>query len=818
MRYVLLAVALSLVIAGLPTATALDGNEPPVVDAGLDQSVEVGDTVYLDGGGSFDPDGDRLTYEWSVESPDGSTFPPEGAGSERTSFEASETGRYYVTLAATDEDGVERTDTLYVDVGPADEESEENGAPTGRISGPDAVIRGESATFSADVSDPDGSIDSYGWSTGAHGRTTERTFSEAVGERVTVSVTVTDDDGASTRLTKTATVVEDGSESTSNNDPPGASIDGPERLGVGEGATFLLRGADSDGTVVRRSWAEPEATSGSTITRSFDRSGEYTIRGTVTDDDGATATASHTVEVYGSGEPVVSISGPDTVPSGSSASYTLEAYDPDGGELTVSWSPAQTRLEREASPFDNTVPVDDPPGETLVVSATVTDDEGQSVTVVKRTKVTRVTDKVWDEASPIIDDLTFAYPPSMEERMDDRYDVHGGTYIYGVNVSHDTGERVNVRWEFNDSTTLTDALGPLDGTVNSTVEHQFMSEEGGKQTRAIWVEATDGSGDQTRRKWTHRVHTSARHDDIRFSASAGGESIGADGRLTVPVGTTVRFDAFSLQYFRVEFGDGVVEQHDGSQDWQSFQHSYDDPGTYTIQISSHQGPEGYGAKRVTIHVTGESYTEYWYEVREKMREQIISQNSPAGDSWEAISVARSERYFTGNTETYEGHLADNIELGDGWILNRTYTATRERTKTRVADFDPVDRVAHGRSRNGVSNRTRRPISRTSTPGTVRGTIGPDGRTRAKRGPRRSYTATGTTTADSVTSITNGRPVRSGRWTRHRMAGSHDRVNGGTTKETSGTLDTIIADGRSTIRSTSTIVKSNERGLSGFTST
>ena len=76
------------------TITAVAGNIAPVADAGPDQNVVAGTLVTLDGTGSFDANGDPITYSWTIFSrPPGSvstlnngavanpTFTPDAAGS-----------------------------------------------------------------------------------------------------------------------------------------------------------------------------------------------------------------------------------------------------------------------------------------------------------------------------------------------------------------------------------------------------------------------------------------------------------------------------------------------------------------------------------------------------------------------------------------------------------------------------------------------------------------------------------------------------------------------------------------------------------------
>ncbi len=66
-------------------------NRPPIANAGMDQHCGAGEMVFLDGSGSFDPEGKPLSFLWEL------LYAPEGVGGEVLVNRFSKTGRLNTT-------------------------------------------------------------------------------------------------------------------------------------------------------------------------------------------------------------------------------------------------------------------------------------------------------------------------------------------------------------------------------------------------------------------------------------------------------------------------------------------------------------------------------------------------------------------------------------------------------------------------------------------------------------------------------------------------------------------------------------------------
>ncbi len=168
-----------------------------------------------------------------------------------------------------------------------------NLAPTAAFtSGSTGLTAGVDGTSS---SDPDGAVVSWAWNFGDGGTATGATASHAyaTGGTYTVSLTVTDDDGATSTVSHPVTVTA----------PPPANVAPTASftsLSTNLTASFDGTGSsDTDGTVAAWAWnfGDGGTATGSTASHAYAIAGTYTVTLTVTDDDGATGTTTRQVTV-----------------------------------------------------------------------------------------------------------------------------------------------------------------------------------------------------------------------------------------------------------------------------------------------------------------------------------------------------------------------------------------------------------------------------------------------------------------------------------------------------------------------------------------
>ena len=320
-----------------------DNESPTAAFDATPASPVAGENVTFDAAASSDTDGSVASYEWDFDG-DGTT----DATGESATNAFDSPGDYTVALTVTDDDGATDTTTQTVSV------SEAPTAASFQVSGltvESPVTQGDDAAVTATV---ENTGDESGTQTVALAVDGSQTDSESVtlagGASQQVAFTVdtaslsegdhavavsSDDDSASGTLNVTVT------EPPANEAPTAAFTASPADPETGTAVTFDAAGStDTDGDIASYEWdfGDGESATGAAPAHAFDAPGDYDVTLTVTDDDGATDTATQTVSVAEPSDPgtapstAVSLSpSEELVAVNGSTTFDVVVEDADGG-------------------------------------------------------------------------------------------------------------------------------------------------------------------------------------------------------------------------------------------------------------------------------------------------------------------------------------------------------------------------------------------------------------------------------------------------------------------------------------------------------
>lgn len=322
----------------------------PTASAGAAQIVLTGALVVLDGSASSDPDGERLTYSWTlVTRPAGSTATLTGATTVAPTFIADQAGSYTAALVVTDGRLVSQTALVNIRAGGP------NVAPVANAGLPQTVVAGtEVALDGTGSSDANGDPLSYNWSITARptGSNAQLSFFGAPNPRFTADVAGTYvvalvvSDGRLESPTSTVTITVQ-----PVNNPPVARAGDSRTVPVGTRVALDGRGStDPDGDPLTYSWTLSNRPTGSsavlasptTSEPSFtaDTAGTYLVTLVVADSRNLSAATSITITAVSNSPPVANAGAaqralaPGTVVELDGRNST----DPESRPLTYRWT------------------------------------------------------------------------------------------------------------------------------------------------------------------------------------------------------------------------------------------------------------------------------------------------------------------------------------------------------------------------------------------------------------------------------------------------------------------------------------------------
>ena len=320
-------------------------NQPPVANAGNNQTITLPVNTVTLNGSATDPDGTIVTYQWSkISGP--TSYVIVSPTEAQTTINGLVQGVYQFELHVSDNSGAFGRDTVIITVNAAN-------IPPVANAGPDrsATLPSNSVNLAGSGTDQDGTVVSYQW-TKISGPSqynivspnqAQTTVNSLVQGTYHFELTVTDNQGASDKDTVEVII------HPVPNVPPTANAGADQVITLPTNTALATgSGTDTDGTIVSYQWAKingPSCTIGNAFTNATYIhnlvQGVYQFELRVTDDRGGIGRDTMTITVNPApNQPPVALAGSDmeiTIPV---VSVTLSgtATDADGSVMAYQWT------------------------------------------------------------------------------------------------------------------------------------------------------------------------------------------------------------------------------------------------------------------------------------------------------------------------------------------------------------------------------------------------------------------------------------------------------------------------------------------------
>jgi PKD repeat protein len=394
--------------------------------------------------------------------------------------------------------------------------------------------------FTNQSSDPDGTIANSSWNfgDGQTSTTVSPSHTYAAAGSYTVTLTVTDNQGATNTVQHSVTV------SQANQSPTAAFTSSCTNLNC----SFTNQSSDPDGTIASSNWNFGDGQTSTTVSPShtYAAAGTYTVTLTVTDNQGATNAVQHSVTVSAANQsPTAAFT---SSCSSLTCTFTNQSSDPDGSISANSWNFGDGQTSTTASP-SHTYGA----GGTYTVTLTVTDNQGATNSVSHSVTVTAPNQPPVASFTKSCTNLACSFTSTS---------------------SDPDGSIASYSWTFGDGGT-------------STVQNPSHT-YGAAGTYTVTLRVTDNQGATNTTSQSVTVTAPNQPPVAAFSSNCSGLGCSFTSTSSDPDG--------SIASYSWTFGDG------GTSTAQNPSHTYAAGGTYTVtlKVTDNQGATNTVSHSVTV--------------------------------------------------------------------------------------------------------------------------------------------------------------------------------------------------------------------------